>query len=401
VKSCELQTEVNMPITSAVLPPGVTTLNFKPAVAVSGPVAQNRIVGEKIYITPEAGQDALVLSPTFAPFYARSASMAFTFNVSHTNEFGVNRPLNENVDYVFVYKFVGASYSLSQDIAGGIYLINNKLNGFIIIDYYSLGGEWMYSKSPDDANNYVQAFDPFLASWEQYAGYQKRFPVVTQPWHLSDAVSFQDVVEKINTVSKTVSDKTIVEVNNISTIVSHITKYSDAHALDKANIGLGSVVNMPPCTDAQAADPTVSTAYITPAQLQLAFSSISSSSTDTVAGSMKINDGNQVNSDTDATAGLTAPGFYSMLSKRGTAFHRAIVRQQEKRTLTNYPYIDYGLDSATVKKVVWDSNTYSTLESLVAAIAAKCGVNVLQFDLDGNIFFPPMVDIPDLTTIPV
>jgi hypothetical protein len=382
-----------MPVTSIVLPPGITTLNFKPTMVTSGPSAANNVTGEKIYITPESGQDPLVVSPTFAPFYALASSLTYTDNL------GAQRVLNENVDFVYVYKFVGASFATNYSIVGGIYLFNNQLNGFLTLNYCSLGGEWLYSKSIDEASIYNHAFDPFLTSWEQYAGYQKRFPIISLPWYLSDTTDFQSVVEKINTVSKTISDKTIEEARNIANIVTHITSYSDVHSIVKSDVGLANVINMPACTDAQASDPMVSTAYITPAQLQLAFSTISSSATDTVAGTMRLNDGVAGTSDIDIARGLTAPGFYSLLSTRGSAINRAIVRQHEIRVLSKVPYADPGpfQTIGTIHPVVWNSVRYNDLESLTNAIAAACGLNSIPYDMAGRLFFPPLVNIPDLT----
>ncbi len=81
-----------------------------------------------------------VLFPTKGPFYQGALALSYT----PTGWLGAAFPLTEGIDYVIVLTMPGI-FVASNQVYGGIRLLDDSLVGSIAITYQALGGSWIYN----------------------------------------------------------------------------------------------------------------------------------------------------------------------------------------------------------------------------------------------------------------
>lgn len=371
-----------MPVTSISLPsnfqPG-TQLAFDPNVTNPG----NVITWENQVVVPNSGTDPLIVFPTFSPFFALNCQ------VFYTPAGGTQALLTLGVDYSLGLQFIGATRAISKGVYGAIRLFNNALNGTITIVYHSLGGSWLYTRSLDDSASFALSNDIYVTAWEQYANYAQTFPILTSAWDKTDPTNFSDLGQAINALSTQLVSEYKADQIAFQRAIAHTFSQTNPHNAVKADIGLGLVANYPPATDAQAADPTNDQTYITPAQLVLAFATVTPQATDTAAGIMSLNTGNNSSDSNNATDGLTAAGFYNLASSQNNPLGVAVNHAQLSASFTpwtgTYP-------------VRWNGSTYSNANQLITALASFLNVGPLEFNTNtGKVWFPASTAIPNMT----
>lgn len=371
-----------MSVTSIQLPSGYTAntvLAFDP----NHTVTQNVIVDERHTVSPNTGNDPLVIFPFFAPYYSNGMSVTYT----PTN--GTARTLVINVDYYPAMTFIGATRALGTSVVGALVLVDNALSGTISVNYRSMGGSWVYRRSIDEANLFVLDNEPSITAWEQYANYAVTFPIITSAWDKIDPANIQDVGTAVNSLISSLIAQALDNTSKNSSAITHIGRKDNPHTTYKANVGLGNVANYPPSTDQQAADPTNNTSYITPAQLFLAFSTITPAATDTSPGIMALNLGNQLSDANSATEGLTAQGFYNLASSQSNQLGRAVNHAQISASFSPWN---------NLWPIWWNGNPYADAKQLLTGLQNYLKIRNLEMNSKtGKVWFPARTSIPDLT----
>lgn len=343
----------------------------------------NNVSNEQHVASANAGTDDLVLFPSFAPFYAAGLV------VQHTPNGGSIRTLTNGVDYLIGLPFLGASRALNSEVGGAIYLINNALSGTFTVGYHTLGGNWVYRRSLDEANLYSLDNHVANTSWEQYAKYSEAFPIITAAWDKVDRTSGLDLNGSVDGLIASMVAQVLDNRTKNMQALTHINRTDNPHVTTAASIGLGNVANYPPATDLQAADPTNNTTYITPAQLSLAFSTITPTATDTSPGIMALNMGNQASDATNATDGLTAQGFYNLASSQANVLGRAVNHAQLSAAFSPWN---------GTWPALWNNYAYANPKSLLQALQAAVKIRALEMDLNtGKVWFPAGTTIPNMT----
>lgn len=371
-----------MSVTTITLPSAYAAGSYSPVLDVTASNPANSITGEQQTVAANSGDDYLVVCPTYAPFFSDDLIVSITVNSVTTN-------LVLGTDYDLAIPFIGASRALSKSLHGGIVLLNNQLAGVVNLSYHTLGGTWVYAKSIDDAANYFAINDPYTTAMEQYADYQQTFPVIYSAWDKTDSSDVGDLSEAVVSMIDSIATNRLADHTTSLAAVSHIASKTNAHSTTAADIGLGSVSNYPPATDAQAADPTNNKTYISVAQLKIAFETSTPTATDTTDGIMALNKGNSSSDATDSTRGLTAAGFTRLASDVSNAMGAKLNTAQQEGTFSPW---------STTWPKKWKGTSYATAAALKSALETYVKVTPLEMDTStGMVWFPSDITIPDLT----
>lgn len=372
-----------MSVTSIQVPSDKTPGVYSPVLDVVGTNSDNVIAGEIHTVAANQGTDTLVIIPIFAPFFAAYLSATFidSNNVSTT--------MVEGTDFEFVLPFISASRAVKQSVYGGIVLTNNARVGKVQLIYHTIGGDWVYRRSVDEANEFIFRSNPYTTAWEQYAEYTYSFPVVYSAWDKPDPKSGQDLCQAVSDFTAAYAQKALAILASEKAGISHINNLDNPHGTVKADIGFGNVANYAPATDEQAADPTNNSTYVSPAQLGIAFDTVTPQATDTASGIMGINDGSVQADANDAVRAITAQGFVALASSVDNPLGKALNTAQQEATFVGWN---------NVWPKIWAGNSYASAKALKVGLEKAIGIYPLEVNLQtGTVWFPANVTIPDLT----
>lgn len=372
-----------MSVTAIQLPTAYAVGTYAPVLDVVGTNPDNTVLGEVQVVAANQGSDYLVVIPKYAPFFASYLSATFT-DVAN-----VTTPLTAGVDFEFALPFISASRAVNQPIFGGIVMKNNQLVGKVTVNYHPIGGDWTFSRSIDEANDFIFRNNPYIAAWEQYATYTYSFPVVYSAWDKPDPKSGQDLCAAVTKFTDAYIQKALAIVTSEKAGIAHISDINNPHGTIKADIGLAKVANLPPATDAEAGDPTNNHAYISPAQLEIAFNTITPTATDLASGVMGLNNGLEPNAATDAVRALTAAGFVALAGNVDNPLGKALNTAQQEASFVGWN---------NVWPKTWAGVSYPTAKSLKAALEKAAGIYPLEVNLQtGKVWYPANTTLPDLT----
>ena len=377
-----------MSVTSVTLPSafaaGVYSPPFNPLQAGN----TNVVSGETQVVTANAGALPQLFIPSYAPFFAASVVLYFTPAGSSTPQL-----LTTGVDFYYAFPFLGASRAIGVAVYGGLILANNQLNGTITLNYSTLGGTWTQSVAVNQAAALRSDLDPYITAWEQVMTYATSFPIVTSAWDKVDTAKMTDVMLAILALGTSISNATATSQTLMANALAHIANRANPHADTTANLygqTLENVANYLPSTDAQAADSTNTTSYITPAQLRYAIAAALPTATMSTYGTMMFNGATSLPSDaTNATKVLTAVTFLSMVSVQTNYLGLLFNKKQNSATFSPFPI---------TFPATWKGTSYANISTLIQAVQNFVGVYPLEYSAaQGKIWFPQAVTPPSLT----
>lgn len=215
----------------------------------SGLLASNLIDGERQVITPPNWSDFYIVIPEAAPFFREGLRL-----IHHPS----GNILTEGVDYYCTHRFHDASLAIAKPVFGSITILNRSLEGVLELKYQTLGGEWTLSEQQISDILAEELANPRTTTWEQVVDLPREFPVIDHPWDLVDMVGASSVVEKLDEIAQAIRD------NAEGATQSHINDTDNPHQVTKTQVGLGSVANYPPASEAEALDGTLANRYMTP-----------------------------------------------------------------------------------------------------------------------------------------
>lgn len=196
----------------------------------TGTAITNLVVREEQILTPVNVRDFQFIIPSYAPFFRAGLI------VKHVNS---NRTLVEGLDYVLGYEFVKASRAVAKPIYGGIVFYDRSLAGVVQVTYQTVGGEWTLSASAIADILVRRTVNPRVTTWEEVANQPQRFPPIEHEWDVDDMVGMSDVVESLNRMA------VAIRAGADETALAHFNNYENPHQTTKAQVGLGSVENLP------------------------------------------------------------------------------------------------------------------------------------------------------------
>jgi hypothetical protein len=373
-----------MSVSSITLPSGYQAGQFTPAFDPTETNGANVIPSELQVVVANFGTDVQFLVPSYAPFFADS------FNVVYTDPLvGDPQTLVAGVDFFFAFPFISATRSCNKPVYGGIVIANNRLAGNFVMQYHTLGGVWSSSVSIDQAIELLIGVDPYVTAWEQVINYAGPFPIITTPWDKTDPTDIPAVVEQVLALRDAVVAAAGTSQTANQQAIDHVFDIDNPHEDQASQIGLENVANLPPATNAQAADASNTTTYIAAAQLALAFQAGVPPANDSTPGMLELNAGTQAGDATDPVKALTSAGFLLLAGDSGNPLGAAFNKQQQEARFTPYPFSF---------PCIWSGNTYNSMPALQAAIQNSVGVFPLEFSVNqGKIWFPSGITPPDLT----
>jgi len=380
-----------MPVSSIVLPPAFSEATYAPALDTARVSSQNSVSGEVHNFTTPEPNEQIVIVPRHAPFFLEGLSISLT-------QGSTTRVLVKDIDYYPVLQFIGASRAIGKPVIGGVVLTTVALAGSVTINYSCLGGSWIYRKALNDTTTFFSNNLPRLTAWEQYAQYQSAFPIITVGWDKPDPTDPYAVLNSIDTIFTSIKTKNILHKAASKSAISHVFDVGNPHKNTKADVFLGNVANLPAATDAQAADPTNNSTYISHLQLQLAFSTSTPHATDTAPGISKPADMSLPNASQNDVDYLTAAGLVTTVGQPSSEIGQLIGVYLRSGILRNWTD---GSPTSTEPNggwpKTWNGSSYANATALITAMAAFLRLSTVRINLKtGKFWYPVNRGIPPL-----
>jgi hypothetical protein len=201
----------------------------------------NKVIDEPHVLTEVNAATYRILILDFAPFYQDN------FVLVYEDTLGNSRALVKDVDFYFTLPYLSASRTIGKMIYGAIALADGITNGSLKATYQTLGGDYIADVQAVRVALTEVAYNPRIASWDVIANKPSQFPPVNHPHDISDLVGMEAVVDGLHDIQQAI----LQSPNPSNPAVQHFTDMNNPHETDKAQVGLGDVVNLPMATDAE------------------------------------------------------------------------------------------------------------------------------------------------------
>lgn len=216
----------------------------------TGVSPNNKVVDEIKVVTPPAKvTDANFVVPNATPFFKERLVVKLG-----------TRVLVEGVDYVLIFRHVGASTHFQREIFGGIMFYNKEFTGTVKITYQALGGDFQ-APNPTIVENFTKSLGAVRwVTYDQILGLPSGFPPA---YHMHDIetelVNMGDVVDVLERIATLIGSQS----GNYNAISAAITDHvGSARAHTPAAVGLGNVKNYGVATATDVRNGTA-TKYVT------------------------------------------------------------------------------------------------------------------------------------------
>src|SRR5574343_33345 len=221
----------------------------------TGLASSNRITNEVHTLTEINANAYRIIIPSFAPFYLDNLT------VLYIDENGIPHNLNEGVDFHLTLPYIGASRSVGKMVYGGISITNLSLNGEYRVTYQTIGGDWTCNVPVVFSNIINLAYNPRITTWDAVTNIPEIFPAIN---HTVDFDALKGQEELINKLTEI---ETAILAGPTTSLTSHIVKMDNTYNVNKTQVGLGIVSNLPMATDAEVLSRTPVEKYVTLRQI--------------------------------------------------------------------------------------------------------------------------------------
>lgn len=222
----------------------------------TGVLAANKIAGEQQVLTAANYRDFHFVVPTYGPFFADGAVVKFRALDNSV------RTLTEGIDFYFTHWFISASRACAKPIYGSISLLDLELTGVVVLDYQTLGGDWLQNTAKITEILGDQLHNPRTTAFDQVIDMPYSFPVIDHPWDLADLTGATELVAQLNDIA--VAIRGGGGGGGSGEAAAHIADLNNPHQTTKAQIGLGNVQNYPIATGPITITGTSGVHYVTP-----------------------------------------------------------------------------------------------------------------------------------------
>lgn len=207
----------------------------------------NAITRERHTVTSVNAADYSFIIPVNAPFFSQSLKVYL--------EEGSNLTLlSEGVDYGLSLQFQSATLVIAKPVYGAISFYKDYSTAQILIDYQTLGGEWVLNQTQMSEVLANIIYNPRGLTWEEVANVPKLFPPAPHPWNFSNMVGLEGPTQSLNEIAQAIANRPNAPGSNLT--------------CTKDSIGLGKVENYPPASIQETIAGTKSDALVTPATLK-------------------------------------------------------------------------------------------------------------------------------------
>ena len=220
----------------------------------TGLAATNLVTDEQHTLTSVNSTTYRLIIPKFAPFHVNN------FEMVHITMDGVETPLQEAIDFNFVFLYLGASRSIGTVVYGGITLLNELTDGYIKIKrYQTLGGEWCCDQQYVLSLLADIVFNPRTVPWEKLTNVQQVFPPINHDQAMDWIKGHDDLIQAINGLADTIVNGGQLREQNLSLLIRNMVMTAD-------QVGLGNVQNLPLATQNEVDNILPVNKYITLSQ---------------------------------------------------------------------------------------------------------------------------------------
>ena len=220
----------------------------------TGLAATNLVTDEQHTLTSVNSTTYRLIIPKFAPFHVNN------FEMVHITMDGVETPLQEAIDFNFVFLYLGASRSIGTVVYGGITLLNELTDGYIKIKrYQTLGGEWCCDQQYVLGMLADIVFNPRTVPWEKLTNVQQVFPPINHDQAMDWIKGHDDLIQAINGLADPIVNGGQLREQNLSLLIRNMVMTAD-------QVGLGNVQNLPLATQNEVDNILPVNKYITLSQ---------------------------------------------------------------------------------------------------------------------------------------
>jgi len=222
----------------------------------TGQAASNLVVDEIHDVGQSTVGEYNFFVPHMAPFYADSVVL-----VRHPS----GEPLTVGVDYVFGDEFYGASVQLSKRVYTSIMPLDRQFVGQVkLVSYRAVGGKWSVDEERALKLLAAKTILPPIRTYEQIVGLPEMFPPMEHGTDIDDIMRVDLLYANLEAIAAA------LEARSTNAEIQHRTATGNVHAMTPADIGLGSVPNIPRSTPEAAVEGASNNFVMTPASTRLA-----------------------------------------------------------------------------------------------------------------------------------
>lgn len=195
----------------------------------SGNNPANLIEGELHTVSESHFKDYFFIVPEFAPFYVDNFSLSISINGNIT-------PLQEDVDYSFALQYVTGTRVSGKAMYGAITLHNLNLNGILLMNYQTIGGDQIADRLLVLTTLADKAYNPRTTIWDILTNVPNSLPPSPHYQDYDQFLGQEELVTKLGEIRDAIitnSSLTQQEIQsffqllNSGTLTSYVSKSGD------------------------------------------------------------------------------------------------------------------------------------------------------------------------------
>jgi hypothetical protein len=137
-------------------------------------------------------------------------------------------------------------------------MLDKTLTGVLEISYQTIGGDWILDTSSDLTRLTNTQTNPRITTWEEVVDVPYQFPPIDHQWDLDDLRGVDDLIPILNDMTVAIRDSAG------SNFAQHIADKANPHSVTKDQVGLDQVQNFPLANISEAQAGSLNTRYMTP-----------------------------------------------------------------------------------------------------------------------------------------
>lgn len=200
----------------------------------TGIAPSNLVVGELHTLTEINDFTYRIIIPTFAPFYLNNLL------VQHVSPSNVITILVPDVDYTICLVYNSASRAIGKMLYGGITINTELINGTIKINYQTLGGDWTADPQYVLEKLAECVYNPRITIWDVVTNKPNQFPPSPHDNNIDTTYGYQELLNKADEIITSI----IANNNNPTNLLTHLLDLSNPHGVNKSQVGLSDVANV-------------------------------------------------------------------------------------------------------------------------------------------------------------
>ena len=195
----------------------------------SGNNPANLIQNELHTVSESHFKDYFFIVPEFAPFYVDNFSLSISINGNIT-------PLQEDVDYSFALQYVTGTRISGKAMYGAITLHNLNLNGILLMNYQTIGGDQIADRLLVLTTLADKAYNPRTTIWDILTNVPNSLPPSPHYQDYDQFLGQEELVTKLGEIRDAIltnSSLTQHEIQsffqllNSGTLTSYVSKSGD------------------------------------------------------------------------------------------------------------------------------------------------------------------------------